>query len=107
MPAFPFLRNDLSVRKVSSAVELVTANQGRWIQVAGLVLIRQRLGIVSGIVFVTIEDETGIVNLIIKLDIYDRYRASARHASLQADGYVERQGQVVHIMVKRLHNLSE
>jgi error-prone DNA polymerase len=74
----------------------------KWIQVAGLVLIRQQPGTASGIVFVTIEDETGI-----KPDVYDRFRPAARHASLlQADGYVERQGQIVHIMVKRMHNLS-
>jgi error-prone DNA polymerase len=103
-----FLRDQLSTHKVSPAADLATAKQGRWIQVAGLVLIRQRPGTASGIVFVTIEDETGIANLIIKPDIYDRYHAAARHASLlQADGYVERQGQVVHVMVKRLHNLSD
>jgi error-prone DNA polymerase len=60
-----------------------------WIKVAGVVLIRQRPGTASGIVFITLEDET------------------ARHSYLlQADGYVERQGQVVHVMVKRLHDLS-
>jgi error-prone DNA polymerase len=102
-----FLRDELTARKIARAAELVTAKQGRWIQVAGLVLIRQRPGTASGIVFVTIEDETGIANLIIKPDVYDRCRAAARHASLlQADGNVERQGQVVHIMVKRLHDLS-
>ena len=55
---------------------------GRWVRVAGLVLIRQRPGTASGIVFETLEDETGIVNLIVKPDIYDRYRPAARHAAL-------------------------
>ena len=80
---------------------------GRWVKVAGLVLIRQRPGTASGIVFETLEDETGIVNLIVRPDIYERYRPAARHAELlQCDGYLERQGQVVHIMAKRLFDLS-
>ena len=103
-----FLRDQLSESKVRPAQELSTAKNGRWIQVAGLVLIRQRPGTASGIVFMTIEDETGIANLVVKPAVYDRYRAAARHASLlQADGYVQREGQVVHVIVKRLHNLSD
>src|SRR5438045_2675793 len=90
----------------------VTANKdlnqladGAIVKVAGLVLIRQRPGTASGIVFVTLEDETGVANLIVRPDVYDRHRAAARHAMLlQADGYLERQGQVIHVMAKRLHN---
>ena len=80
---------------------------GRWVKVAGLVLIRQRPGTASGIVFATIEDETGIANLIIKPDIYDRFRPAARHAGLlEAHGYVQRDGQVVHVLAKRLFDMS-
>ena len=80
---------------------------GRWVRVAGLVLIRQRPGTASGIVFETLEDETGIVNLIVRPHIYERYRPAARHAALlRCDGYLERQGQVVHVMAKRLFDLS-
>ena len=76
-------------------------------KVAGLVLIRQRPGTASGIVFVTLEDETGVANLIIRPNTFDRFRAAARHAALlQCDGYVERQGQVVHVMAKRLIDRS-
>jgi error-prone DNA polymerase len=72
-----------------------------------MVLVRQRPGTASGIVFETLEDETGIVNLIIRPDVYDRYRAPARHAGLLgAAGYLQRQGQVVHVMVRRLQDLS-
>jgi error-prone DNA polymerase len=78
------------------------------VKVAGLVLIRQRPGTASGIVFETLEDETGIVNLIVKPDIYERYRPAARHAGLlQADGYVQRSGQIIHVMAKRLFDLSD
>ena len=77
-------------------------------KVAGLVLIRQRPGTASGVVFETLEDETGVINLIVHPAIYDRYRPAARHAGLlQADGYVQRLGQIVHVLPKRLIDLSQ
>ena len=78
-----------------------------WVRVAGLVLIRQRPGTASGIVFETLEDETGVVNLIVRPDIYERYRPAARHAGLlECHGYVERKDKVVHVMAKRMFDLS-
>jgi error-prone DNA polymerase len=101
------VRDHLRSLKVVTAADVTAAPAGRWVKVAGLVLIRQRPGTASGIVFETLEDETGVVNLIVRPDVFDRYRPAARHAGLlQADGYVERQGQVVHVMAKRLFDLS-
>jgi error-prone DNA polymerase len=101
------VRPALDERKILTAAQINDTPHGRWVKVAGLVLIRQRPGTASGIVFETLEDETGIVNLIVRPDIYERYRPAARHAALlQCDGYLERQGQVVHIMAKRLFDLS-
>ena len=101
------VRSVLSQRDVITAADLQNTPNGHWVRVAGLVLIRQRPGTASGIVFETLEDETGSMNLIIRPDVYDRYRVASRHAALaQADGWVERQGQVVHVMVKRIHDLS-
>jgi error-prone DNA polymerase len=101
------LRDQLDKLHVTTAAELNRLPAGRWVKVAGLVLIRQRPGTASGIVFETIEDETGIANLIIRPDLYERHRAAARHAALlQAEGYVEREGQVLHVMAKRLTDLS-
>jgi error-prone DNA polymerase len=100
------VRAQLDQRRIITASQLGELERG-WVKVAGLVLIRQRPGTASGIVFETLEDETGIVNLIIRPDIYEKYRPAARHAALvQADGYVERQGKVIHIMAKRLFDLS-
>jgi DNA polymerase III alpha subunit len=77
------------------------------VKVVGIVLIRQRPGTAKGIVFETIEDETGIVNLIIRPNIYDRFAEAARHAQLlQAEGWIERQGQVQHIMAMKLYDQS-
>ncbi len=102
------VRKELSSRGVITSAELARQERGRWVKVAGLVLIRQRPGTASGIVFETIEDETGVVNLIIRPPVYDRYRSAARHAGLaEAHGYVERQGQVIHVMVVRMVDISD
>jgi error-prone DNA polymerase len=102
------IRTELTRRKVIPAAGVWNRAHGRWVSVAGVVIIRQRPGTAKGIVFETLEDETGIVNLIIRPEVYDRCRNAARNASvLQADGYVERQGQVQHVMAVRLHDLTE
>jgi error-prone DNA polymerase len=76
--------------------------------VAGLVLVRQRPGTAKGIVFATMEDETGTANLIIRPNIYEKYRPAARGAvALLAEGRVECQGEVVHLQVSRVTDLSK
>lgn len=102
------IRPTLAKQRIITAKEANASRAGRWVKVAGLVLIRQRPGTASGIVFMTLEDESGVVNLIVRPEIWDKYHAPARHAGLlQCDGYVERQGEVVHIMAKRLFDRSE
>jgi error-prone DNA polymerase len=102
------VRDELKRRKIMTAAEMNAMPHGAWVSVSGLVLIRQRPGTASGIVFETLEDETGIVNLIIRPNVYEKYRAAARHGTfVRADGRVERQGQVVHLMARRITDLSE
>ncbi len=80
---------------------------GRRIAVAGVVLIRQRPGTASGVVFITLEDETGVANLILRPRFYERWRKVARHARvIMAQGTVERQGQVVHVLVDHLTDIG-
>lgn len=75
--------------------------------VAGLVLVRQRPGTASGVVFMTIEDETGIANLVIWPKTYEKYRAIVRHAgAIICSGKVQRQGEVVHLIAQRFKRLS-
>jgi error-prone DNA polymerase len=101
------IRPTLAERRIITAKQLNDPRTSGWVRVAGLVLIRQRPGTASGIVFETLEDETGVVNLIVRPDIYEKYRPAARHAGLlECHGYVERQGQVVHVMAKRMFDLS-
>jgi error-prone DNA polymerase len=102
-----FARSALDRWKVATAAQVQQDAgrypNGRLVSVAGLVLVRQRPGTASGVVFITLEDETGVVNLILWSSIYERYRVAARYATLlQANGIVQREGQVVHVLAKRL-----
>jgi error-prone DNA polymerase len=102
------VRDELNREKVQKSSELRNARQGQWIRVGGLVLVRQRPTTASGIVFCTLEDETGIANLVIRPNIYEKYRNTARGAvALVAEGRVERQGEVVHLQVYRLTDMSK
>ena len=75
---------------------------------AGLVLLRQRPGSARGITFVTLEDETGHINLVVRQAIWDRYHRAAQGAkAMLVDGHVERQGQVIHVVAGRLEDLSD
>ena len=79
----------------------------RWYRVAGLVLLRQRPSSAKGVTFVTLEDETGTANLIIRQEIWDRYRRVARNASaMVAHGHLQRESNVIHILVQKLEDLS-
>jgi error-prone DNA polymerase len=106
-----FLRPELDGLRVTRNGELKDESRwpnGRRIAVAGVVLVRQRPGTASGIVFMTLEDETGIANLIVRPRVFERYRKAARHGVfVVAKGSVERQGQVVHVMVRAIHEVSD
>lgn len=105
-----FLRPDLDRQRITLNRDL--ADEGRFphgtpIRVAGLVLVRQRPGTASGIVFMTIEDESGIANLVVFPNIYARFRKAARHSTaVLVAGNVERSGKVVHVRVRRIAPLS-
>jgi error-prone DNA polymerase len=104
-----FLRPSLKARKVRPCSDLRserTCPNDRPIAVAGLVLVRQRPGTASGVTFITIEDETGIANLIIWRQVYEQYRKQARATMIIAHGKVQREGEVVHIIVTRLQALD-
>jgi error-prone DNA polymerase len=106
-----FLRDRLKEQGVTPNAELAREDLwpgGRTITVAGIVLVRQRPGTASGILFMTLEDETGIANLIVRPHIYDRYRRAARHSSIiLCRGTVERQGAVVHVLAKSIHRADD
>ncbi len=105
-----FLRPRLDELRVTRCAELADGNrwpQGRRLTVAGVVLVRQRPGTASGIVFITLEDETGIANLIVRPEVYQRYRAAARHSVIiLSSGRVERQGIVVHVQTTHIEGIE-
>jgi len=102
-----FFRNQLDQLRIVPAAELASIRDGSFVRVAGLVLVRQRPGTAKGITFVTLEDETGVANLIIKMDVWNRFYTVARTAPAYiAHGRLQNQQGVIHVLVQRLENLS-
>jgi len=101
------VREELAEMGVSKNGALREARHGERIAVSGLVLVRQRPGTAKGIVFVTLEDESGVANLVIRPKVWERWRREARTSvALVAHGVVERRGEVIHVMVTRMTDLS-
>ncbi len=102
-----FLRPRLQELHAVPAWKLATWPNGKRVSVAGLVLMRQRPATAKGITFVTLEDETGQANLIVRPDVWERYRKVARTAGVMlATGPLQREGQVIHVLVNQLRDLS-
>lgn len=102
-----FLREQLNDLGVTPADQLLTGEPDRRVNVAGLVLLRQRPSTAKGITFVTLEDETGTVNLIVYQNIWDQHRSAALGATLMlASGQLQRQQGIIHVLVQRLENGS-
>ncbi|HEX3885448.1 MAG TPA: error-prone DNA polymerase [Stellaceae bacterium] len=102
-----FLRAELGREGVVTARELMTLPVERRLSVAGLVLIRQRPGSANGVVFVTIEDETGIANLILWPKTLERFRRIALGATLlYCRGRLQREEGVIHIVAEELRDLT-
>jgi len=77
-------------------------HDGDWVTVAGLVLVRQRPGTASGVMFMTLEDETAAANLIIWPRVYEKYRRASRANAVLAAGRVQRESGVIHLIVSSL-----
>jgi error-prone DNA polymerase len=102
-----FCREQLEALDVTPARGLMRLPHGSLVKVAGLVLMRQRPQTSQGITFVTLEDETGIANLIVRLRIWQRYELAARRAgALVVSGRLERKDRVVHVLATRLEDLA-
>jgi error-prone DNA polymerase len=102
-----FLRGDLARERIIPCRDLLAARDGQRLTVAGLVLVRQRPGTATGVVFITIEDETGIANLVVWSSLFERQRRVVLSASMLAcHGHVQREGDVIHVVTERLDDLS-
>jgi error-prone DNA polymerase len=102
-----FLRDEFGGRKIVTCAQAMRAADGKWLEVAGIVLVRQKPGSAKGVMFITIEDETGIANLVIWPDLYEKQRRVILSAGMMAVyGRVQREGEVVHLIAHRLTDLS-
>ena len=99
------LRATLQKRRTLAAAEINAARHGQRVRVTGLVTCRQRPHTARGVVFVTIEDETGMANIVVWGNVGDRQRKELLGAQLlTVYGHVERQGEVVHVIAGRLQD---
>jgi len=91
---------------IKSSREIARMKQGQRASTAGLVICRQRPGTASGVVFITMEDEHGFVNLIVYSQVFEAMRHIATaYPLLVAHGLIEREGTVVYVVVQRLEPL--
>lgn len=102
-----FRRHELSMRGVLRAIDLPRARAGRRVRTAGMVITRQRPGTAKGFVFLTLEDETGISNVIIRPDIYAATRLVVIESPfLLVEGVLQNQDGVTAIRAERLQRLD-
>lgn len=103
-----FLRDQLDRMKVVRCADLAAIRDGRNVEVAGVILVRQRPGSAKGVLFVTIEDETGIANGILWPDRFEIYRRPVMSASMIAmRGRLQKEGEVIHIICDRITDHDE
>ena len=103
-----FLREQLVQLRSVTAEQLAELTPDRRVKVAGLVLMRQRPSTANGITFVTLEDETGVTNLVVFPSVWQHFRQAARFATvIMATGRLQREGDVIHVVCERLDDVSE
>jgi error-prone DNA polymerase len=102
-----FLRGALAERGLIACGDLAALRDGRRVTVPGLILVRQKPGSAKGIMFITLEDESGIANIVVWPSVFETHRAlilSARMIAVR--GRVQREGEVIHVIADRLEDLS-
>jgi len=102
-----FLRQMFNERGWKPLDSLNNAKDGNTVRIAGLVLVRQRPGSANGIVFITLEDESGQANLVVWPQFFEEHRSVVMASRMLACvGKVQREGQIVHIVVKELYDVT-
>ena len=102
-----FFRSRLAARGAVRAADLEHAPSGRRLELAGLVLVRQRPGSARGVIFITLEDETGAANLIVWPKLFERFRPVVLAARLLlARGRLQKEGKVIHLVADELVDMS-
>ena len=97
------LRQDLRGQGILPCAELARTRDGRRVTVSGLVLVRQRPGSANGVLFLTLEDETGVANIIVWKKLFEQRRRIVLGASMLAvKGRVQIEGEVIHLIAEQL-----
>ncbi len=103
-----FLRDRLQEMNVCRSVDLLNVRSGRKVTIAGLVLVRQRPGSANGVIFMTLEDETGVANAIVWPKIFEKYRSIVMGARLvKIFGRLQSQSGVIHTVVEHIEDLTQ
>jgi error-prone DNA polymerase len=103
-----FVRDKLAQFDIIPAADLANLPDGSYIKVAGLVLVRQRPGTAGGVLFMTIEDETGVANLVIFETLFEQYRKAILQSRLiMVQGKLQKQGDVIHVIVMACYDYSK
>jgi error-prone DNA polymerase len=99
-------RDEMALRGVLRAADLPQARDGRRVRVAGMVITRQRPGTAKGFVFLTLEDETGVSNVIVRPDLFDRQRMTLiREPFLLVEGVLQHQDGVLSVRAERVQGI--
>ena len=102
-----FLRKELQQQNILTTKELALLTDGTNVRVAGLVLVRQRPGTAKKVCFITLEDETGIANLVVFKNNFDYYRKQILNAKLLVvEGQLQKEGEVIHIIAEQLFDFT-
>ncbi|WP_299393932.1 error-prone DNA polymerase [Pelagibius sp.] len=102
-----FLRARLAAEGMVETMQLSDLPVDRQVKIAGLVLVRQRPGSAKGVIFATLEDETGTANAIVWPDVFERYRSIVLKAGmLGVRGRLQREGLVIHVVAEELIDLT-
>jgi error-prone DNA polymerase len=103
-----FLRQDLSARRIRTCADLRGLRDGASVSIAGVVLVRQRPGTAKGVVFMTIEDETGVANAVIWSKTLEHFRKVVMGARLVLiHGRIQRHEDIIHVVAARLEDRSD
>jgi error-prone DNA polymerase len=102
------MRDRLASEGATAAEQLAATPDGAWVTVAGLALVRQRPGTASGVIFITLEDETGVANLVVWPQVFERYRREVMAARLiRVSGRLQREGIVIHVIAQHIEDLTD
>jgi error-prone DNA polymerase len=102
-----FLREEFRAMGITRSVDLLTVRNGQRVTIGGIVLVRQRPGSAKGVIFMTLEDETGVANAIVWSKVFERYRPVVMGARLvKIRGRLQSQSSVIHTVVEHIEDIT-